>query len=324
MNTRSRIGDTAMPEAAAFSTSPVLLGGDNRSGTTLLSVVLDSHRDLVVGPEIDFLEPPNLGPHVLDATDLLAANDPRVTGIVKSAIDPFWYDGAHFVVQCLWFGLNFDDVRRLVTNVMKELASDIVSFTDRCSLINEIGEFRRAQTGAKRWGLKLQRKIAQIDAFAGLWPDAHFVHIVRDGRDLAASHLRTVPEWGYRTVAEAAHGWREIVSQPHRLAPPERYLEVRYEDLVTSPRSSLMRVLNDLHLPWHGAVLRHAECEHALFERPYGHPAAESTGKPLHAGRLGRHTQDLTPAQIAEFEGIASSELARLGYLSASSLVIDA
>ncbi|MGY4601288.1 hypothetical protein ACVWXL_009034 [Bradyrhizobium sp. GM22.5] len=85
-----------MPEAAAFSTSPVLLGGDNRSGTTLLSVVLDSHRDLVVGPEIDFLEPPNLGPHVLDATDLLAANDPRVTGIVKSAIDPFWYDGAHF------------------------------------------------------------------------------------------------------------------------------------------------------------------------------------------------------------------------------------
>lgn len=64
-----------MPKADLFSTSPVLLGGENRSGTTLLSVVLDSHADLVVGPEIDFLEPPDLGPHILGATDLLAAND---------------------------------------------------------------------------------------------------------------------------------------------------------------------------------------------------------------------------------------------------------
>ncbi|MGV7213451.1 sulfotransferase family protein [Bradyrhizobium sp. UFLA05-112] len=313
-----------MPEADPFSTSPVLLGGDNRSGITLLSVMLDSHADLVVGPEIDFLEPPNLGPHILGATDLLAASDPGVTGTIKRVIDPFWYDGAHFVVQCQRFGLHFDDVRKLVIKVMDETAGDIVSFADRCRLINEIGELRKARKGARRWGLKLQRKITQIDVFAQLWPDAHFVHIVRDGRDLAASHVKTVPDWGYQTIPEAARGWLELVSRPHLVAPPERYLEVRYEDLMTCPRVCLMQILNHLHLPWDEAVLRHAEHEHAPFERPYGNPAVKPAGKPLHASRLGRYTQDLTRAEIEEFERIAGGELTRLGYLSAASPAVDA
>ncbi|MHC6156761.1 sulfotransferase family protein [Bradyrhizobium elkanii] len=306
-----------MPLPNPFSTSPVLLGGENRSGTTLLSIVLDSHLDLVAGPEIDFLEPPDLGPHILRAIDLLAARDSRVVGMTKNSVDPFWYDGVHFVLQCRRFGLDFDDMRGLISKVIVEMGDDIVSFAARCRLINEMGELRRARSGARRWGLKLQRKIAQTDAFARQWPRAHFVHIVRDGRDVAASHLKTVPDWGYRTVADAARGWLEVVSQPHRIAPPGRYLEVRYEDLVSNPRPTLARILDHLGLPWDEAVLRHAEYEHVLFEQPHGHPAAEAAGKPLHRGRIGRYVQDLTRAQIEEFEQIAESELSRLGYLSA-------
>ncbi|TIQ17701.1 MAG: sulfotransferase [Mesorhizobium sp.] len=317
-----------MPDPHPLSTSPVLLGGENRSGTTLLSVVLDSHPDLVVGPEITFLEPQNLGPHILHAADLLAARLHCITGITESAaqsfFNPFWYDGVHFVVQCLRFGLELDDLRELVTKVMGETSNDIRSFADRCRLINEIGEFRRARTGARRWGMKLQREIIQIDNYARLWPQAHFVHIVRDGRDLAASHLKTVPDWGYRTITEAARGWLEVVSRPYRVAPPDRYLEVRYEDLVSQPRSTLARILDHLGLPWDEALLRHAEHEHTLFERPYGHPSAESAGKPLHGGRRARYAEDLTRAQVREFEQIAGSELARLGYLSVPTSAIKA
>ncbi|MEY9647132.1 hypothetical protein ABIF07_003410 [Bradyrhizobium elkanii] len=52
--------------------------------------------------------------------------------------------------------------------------------------------------------------------------------------------------------------------------------------------------------------------------------AAEAAGKPLHRGRIGRYVQDLTRAQIEEFEQIAESELSRLGYLSAPRLSGDA
>ncbi|SIT56006.1 putative modular protein [Mesorhizobium prunaredense] len=309
-----------MPDAHPFTTSPVLLGGENRSGTTLLSVVLDSHPDLVVGPEMTFLEPQNLGPHILAAADLVAARLHCITGMTESAtrsfFDPSWYDGVHFVVQCLRFGLELDDLRELITKVMGEASNDIRTFADRCRLINEIGEFRRVSTGARRWGMKLQREIIHVDTYARLWPRAHFLHIVRDGRDLAASHLNTVPDWGYRTITEAARGWLEVVSCSHRAAPPDRYLEVRYEDLVSQPKATLVRILGHLGLPWEEGVLRHAEHEHTLLKHPYGHPSAGSAGKPLHGGRLARYVEDLTRAQILEFEQIAGSELARLGYSS--------
>ncbi|MCX5418163.1 sulfotransferase [Streptomyces sp. NBC_00078] len=303
-----------MPVSPALSSSPVLLGGENRSGTTVLSVLLDSHPSLVVGPEIDFTDPIDLGPHILAVCELMDRGDPRVAGTTKDTIDPEWYDGMHFVVQCERSGLARDDIRNLVTGLMAERGTHLSSPEDRCRLIDAIGALRRRRTGAARWGLKLQRKIQDIGTYASVWPQAHFIHIIRDGRDLAASHLKTVPDWGYRTVAEAAHGWLEVVTRPRAAAPEGRYLEVRYEDLVTRPRETAERMLDHLGLPWDEAVLRHAEHEHALFERPWGHPAAEAAGRPLYTGRNGRYLKDLTPAEIKEFERIAGSELRRLGY----------
>ncbi|MGW0711926.1 sulfotransferase family protein [Streptomyces sp. NPDC002643] len=307
-----------VPEALSatppFASDPVLLGGENRSGTTLLSVVLDSHPDLVVGPEIDFTEPIDLGPHILDVCALMDRDDPRVSGRTKETIHPDWYDGMHFVVQCERFGLTRDDLRALVTARLADRGTDLSALADRCRLIDDIGRLRCVRAGAARWGLKLQRRIQDIATYAEIWPRAHFIHIVRDGRDLAASHLRTVPDWGYRTVAEAAHGWLDVVTRPRRTAPEGRYLEVRYEDLVTRPRDTAGRMLYHLGLPWDEAVLRHAEHEHALFDKPWFHPAAEAAGKPVHSGRTGRYLKDLTAGEIEEFERIAGSELRRLGY----------
>ncbi|REG58757.1 sulfotransferase family protein [Paraburkholderia sp. BL6669N2] len=302
------------PVTLPSTSNPVLLGGENRSGTTLLSVLLDSHRDLVVGPELDFTEPADLGPHILAVCDMIDVHDSRIAGATKDTIDAEWYDGAHFVMQCDRFGLGRDDLRNLVTNLIAERGTDLSGLEDRCRLIDSIGEFRRKQTGAGRWGMKLQRRIQDIGIYAAIWPQAHFIHIIRDGRDLAASHLKTVPDWGYRTVAEAAHGWLQVVTRSRQTAPDGRYLEVRYEDLVTHPRKTIERILEHLGLPWDEALLHHAEQEHALFDKPWGHPSAEAAAKPLSTGRSGRYLQDLTPGEIEEFERIAGKELEHLGY----------
>jgi len=294
--------------------NPILIGGDNRSGTTLLSVVLDSHPDLVVGPEIDFTEPVDLGPHILAACDLIDLLGPQRIGATKEAVAIEWFDGVHFVVQCERFGLDREDLRNLVIGLMVERGTDLSALHDRCRLIDAIGEFRRKQAGAERWGIKLQRRIQDIGTYAAIWPHAHFIHIIRDGRDLAASHLKTVPDWGYRTVTEAAHGWLEVITRPRYAAPDGRYLEVRYEDLISRPRKTIERMLNHLGLPWDEALLHHAEYEHALFNKPWGHPSAEAAGRPLYSGRNGRYLQDLTPGEIAEFERLAGAELEQLGY----------
>ncbi len=64
-----------------LAAAAVLLGGQNRSGTTLLSVVLDAHPQLVVGPELDFTEPPDLGPHILAACELGVSSSSAASAI---------------------------------------------------------------------------------------------------------------------------------------------------------------------------------------------------------------------------------------------------
>lgn len=296
-----------------FSSAPVFLGGENRSGTTLLSVILDSHPDLVVGPELDFLEPPNLGSHIRDACDLLAVGDPRVLGPGTDTSDPAWYDGAHFVKQCQRFGIEFAELRQLVGKTMAETGSNLVDFEDRCALLNTLGEYRRQRSGVNRWGVKLGRYIPRVAEFARCWPGAHFVHLIRDGRDVASSHLTSVP-WGHRTVREAAESWVRIVRYPRDLAATTRYLEIRYEDLVTDPRATIRLIIDFAGVRWHDAVLRHTEVPHSLFVKPWGHPAADAASRAITDSPIGRHRTDLTADQIAEFERFAGNELRRLGY----------
>lgn len=296
-----------------LTSNPILLGGENRSGTTVFSLVLDSHPDLVVGPELDFLEPIDLGPHIIEACDLLLAGDKRVLGPGTDTDDPYWYHGAHFVKQCERFGVEPAVLRLLVGHGITKRGTKLESLEDRCYLVDVIGEHRRVQTGSARWGIKLQRKISRVDEFAALWPGAQFVHIIRDGRDVAASHLNTVT-WGYGNVADAARGWLEVVARPRTVAPPDRYLEIRYEDLVEQPRTVLGAVMEFLSMPWQVELLDHSAFGHSLLAKSWDHPAAEAAAKPLYRDRVGRHVHDLNAEQVAQFERIAGAELVRLGY----------
>ncbi len=79
-----------------------------------------------------------------------------------------------------------------------------------------------------------------------LFPDAQYVHLIRDGRDAALSFLR-MPEgtftrtWAHPdTAAEFACLWRTEVAAARELGQRVgsfRYLEVRYEDLVAGPEA---------------------------------------------------------------------------------------
>jgi hypothetical protein len=305
--------DVASPRAPLGS-DPILIGGENRSGTTLTSVVLDSHPDLVVGPELDFVEPENLGPYVLESCELLLAGDPRVQGEGVETADPHWYFGVQFVKQCHRFGVEWADLREIVQRVVDELGTDVSDFDDRCNVIDAVGEHRRRATGMSRWGIKIQRQIHRVDDFARRWPRAQFVHVVRDGRDVAASNLLLTEEWSYQTIEEAAAGWLGVVERPHTVAPADRYLELRYEDLVGDPQAALRRVVDFLGIRWDDALLRHAELPHTLHENPWAHPSADTTAQALSAAKVGRHRTELAPEQVAEFERLAGHELERLGY----------
>jgi hypothetical protein len=105
----------------------------------------------------------------------------------------------------------------------------------------------------------------QLPLLERVFPDAIWVHLVRDGRDAALSFLE-LPEgfsgktWALpRTVAQFAARWRTEILAARRLGRHAggRYLELRYEDLVAEPERELRRICEHASLPWEPGMLDH-------------------------------------------------------------------
>ena len=301
-----------------FDSSPIFVGGDNRSGTTLLSLVLDSHPELVVGPELDFLDPVDLGGHIATCCDLLCSGDPRVLGEGVETADPEWQLGVQFVRQCQRFGVEIPTVAAAARAVADTTEGAVRSFADRARVVDALGEHRRRASGARRWGIKIQHHIVRAGEFAALWPRAQFIHIVRDGRDVAASHLASGKPWAYATVVEAAAGWRGVVDGARRACPADRVADLRYEDLIEDPQRVMARLLRFLGVAWDDAVLRHHDAPHALIDRPFGHPSAADAVRPFFSDAVGRFRREMAPGAVTDFERVAAGTLQRYGYVTST------
>lgn len=104
---------------------------------------------------------------------------------------------------------------------------------------------------------KTPATVWRLPMMAALYPDAHFVHIVRDGRDAALSMTRA--DAGRDDLADAAQAWVAAVTEVRNnsgLLP--RFREIRYEDLLAEPSASVREVWGWIGLEVTSAVLADA------------------------------------------------------------------
>ena len=85
--------------------------------------------------------------------------------------------------------------------------------------------------------------IRYASSLSQMFPASRFVHLVRDGRAVAASILPL--DWGPNTIADAARWWSMHIAiglAGERTLGPERVLTVRYEDVVCKPEVVLPKI----------------------------------------------------------------------------------
>ena len=111
-------------------------------------------------------------------------------------------------------------------------------------------------------GEKTPDYVRHLPFLHALFPWARFVHIIRDGRDVALSTLEwarvdkgpgKLPLWREDPVATCALWWRRMVETGRRDGlelGSTRYYELRYEDLVADPEAKLRDVAAFLDLPF--------------------------------------------------------------------------
>jgi hypothetical protein len=143
-----------------------------------------------------------------------------------------------------------------------------------------------------------------------LFPQAKFIHIVRDGRAVAQSVMQL--DWGPTTPRSSATWWIERVAfgLASELRLPGQVLRVYYEDLVRDPVETLEKVCGFLELPYDALML---SCPRVAIPK-YTSRQHELVGGKPDPSRIAAWREQLTPAQIRSFEEVAAEFLALLGY----------
>jgi hypothetical protein len=215
---------------------PVIVLGVGRSGTTLLRVMLDRNSEIAIPYESFFVTP-------------LAYRHGS-----RPELGDFLDDLGRFYQLYEW-GISPDDVRPKLREGMTTGEA-----------ISAVFEVYAEHEGKPRWGDKTPLYMQHLPMLERLFPDARWVHLVRDGRDAGLSFL-SLPEgfsgktWALpHTAAQFGARWRTEILAARKLGSHvgDRYRELRYEDLVTEPERELRQVCEHASLSWEPAMLEHA------------------------------------------------------------------
>lgn len=98
-----------------------------------------------------------------------------------------------------------------------------------------------------------------FDRLLRIWPDARFIHILRDGRDVARSVIANGLAGNLYTAAQTWINAEALWSKFSREISADRWIEVRYEDLVTEPEAVLTRICEFLGVPYDRAMLEYPQ-----------------------------------------------------------------
>ncbi|MFC0864827.1 sulfotransferase [Sphaerimonospora cavernae] len=274
------------------SDRPIFVVGCPRSGTTMLQLMLHSHPRVAVPPETRFLVP--------------AYFSRRAYGDMRLA----------------------DNRRRLATWIaegrntkFRELGLDAGEFVHAAmlgpgsfgSVIGMVFKCYAERFGKPRWGDKRPSYYRHVEMLMRMFPDAQFIHLIRDGRDCIAS-LKEMP-WYKPDTFHAAANWAEAIDFGRRHArklPEDSFYQLRYEDLTADPETELAKLCAFIGEDYDPAMCepRHM-AEVAVPRHKVWH---SNTHREVTTAHAGKWVSKLEPWEIALCEDVLGERLSSLGY----------
>ena len=288
--------------------------GVGRSGTTLLRLMLDAHPQMAMPPETHFFG------SVLAASGRLRFGPEQALLAIREDPRRRWND----------FGITEDEL------LGRFEAVDPFNLSDA---LRAFYALYAEKQGKARWGDKTPTYVKTMRRIQRVLPEARFIHVIRDGRDVTLSNNKRVRERGHRdplpTETSAARWRKRIETARADSAHLEGYLEIRYEDLVADTQPALRRVCEYLDLEFDPIMLRyHETAAERLAEMAGAMPARDGRPERDAGERLKAHAlatkpptkerievwrEDMGTDDQADFERVAGELLDDLGYARASS-----
>ena len=309
---------------------PIFIVGLPRSGTSILYELLSSHEDAAyVTTSI------NSFPEAIRSIEWLRKkfrfNIRGERFLQDSIVADFNSPSEPALFWGKWIGRDVDTLywqemrkKDLPQGKTQEIYSDIqkviASFDDFPPSV------RRSSSGSRRFFCKYPVFQTELRLIQDLFPDAYFVHIVRDGRPTANSLVKLhglmndqirkikhpsvkylvpyprtknlksyIDQFGADDIRCTAHVWKESIETVRQVQGDlKNFVEIRYEDILKNPEPKIRELFEKLNMPF------------PRKENRYFHELLGKVGVIHHTNRYG---------QYEVVEEIAGDLLRELGYL---------
>jgi hypothetical protein len=297
---------------------PIIVGVA-RSGTTLLRLMLDAHSELAITHEAGFV--------------------PAVSNLANPLSRMFYRRVGHAIKLGNWSSSLREEFCRTFTTASNwnDFHVSDENFRQALSLIEPFTiaegvrtffQFYARRFDKPRWGDKTPFYNQYLRTVESVLPEAHFIHIIRDGRDAALSGKGLPFVAG--DLEEIGRNWSQQILNTRRQARSCRhYLEVKYEDLLLKTTEVLQKICAFIDLDYEQGMERYyrqAPERMAELSDTYnsdGSVAAAKearlqrhrlTAQPPEPSRIGRWKTEMTNEELSRFNKVAGPVLRELGY----------
>jgi len=282
---------------------PIFIIGCPRSGTTLLRAMLNAHPNIAIPFEAERFSTMVAGPSPWKRV----WTHREAAGVIEDVLTTS--------VQVKFWNLEKDAVLREVGPL------ESLSYAD---ILRAIYTAYMKREGKIRWGDKTPFNAFEMPNLVRAFQDAQFIHIVRDGRDVYLSWSRLWRsgigfEWAAQYAGDpraTARRWETWVWFGYRWGKPlgpGRYCEVRYEDLVRDPSSTLRGICEFLGEPFSKRMLTYYKANGLV-------PPEEEVGQHQHlsvapdTSATFRWKREMRETDVKAFEAVAGRTLLKYGY----------
>ena len=271
--------------------APFFIVGSGRSGTTLLRAILVAHTRLSIPPETWYL---NQMRDLLELDRPLSARETQ--RVVRVMTEHYrWPD----------LELPAEEFRREVAAMESPHLRDIVELVYL--------EYLR-RNGKSRWGDKTPGYIELVPQLVHLFPGAKFIHVVRDGRDVAKSFQAR--RWSGRWLHQNAWEWIEAMTYAARWRESTYaalFLEVRYEDLVLDREREVRRICEFLGEAFEPEMLSWQHSVEELVPAREAH-IHEKLTQESSVEDVGRWRREMSRREVLISEAFMGPQLKARGY----------
>lgn len=182
-------------------------------------------------------------------------------------------------------------------------------------LFQALNEIYAGQKGCTSWLSKEPNLFVYIYEIVLHMPNARFIYLVRDGRDVATSMLRGGVHEHH--IYHAAHHWaadqRACLTALSDPLLRNRAFMLKYEDLIAKPETCITQLMGFLGMHFDASQLEFYKSD-TVLKHAQSSEFWKNLSKPIDAANHGGYRRELQPREIEIFESVAKQEMQLLGY----------